>query len=86
MTQRTDRLLRTIFLFAGLPFLFYVITGREPDLLYYLSLALILAGVIYNMISDWKQGKHQQVKRRLLFYLIFLAALAVIAIVQKAGR
>jgi hypothetical protein len=72
MTKNLN-LIRGFFLLAGIPFLYFVLTGREPNWLYHTSLAIVLAGIVFNMIVDWKAGKKKNVYQRLGVYaLIFL--------------
>jgi lipoprotein signal peptidase len=42
------------------------VTNKNSVWLMYTSLGLLLFGVVYNMVDDWKQGKKKLVKIQLL--------------------
>ena len=79
ISNRTDRLIRTLFLLSGIPFLYLAISRSEPNWLYYTSLAAVFAGVVYTMLSDWQQGKKAIVKKRIKYYGIMIVVLAAVA-------
>ncbi len=71
--NKADSVIRIFFFIAGFPFLYYVFTGQRPDWLYFTSLSMIFLGLLYNLFSDWRKGKQEQVKKRLKIYgIVFL--------------
>jgi predicted membrane channel-forming protein YqfA (hemolysin III family) len=59
-------------LIGSIPFLYFIFTKKEPNWIYYASLILIFAGVVYSMVVDWQQGNKKKVYSRLLFYGAFI--------------
>jgi hypothetical protein len=78
MTTNTDKWIRGAFFLAGLPFLYFVLTKTEPNWIYYVSLSLIFAGIVYGMIADWRMGKKEQVKKRLMIYAAVIILVLVL--------
>lgn len=65
---RKQVLVRFIIFIASIPFVGLIITEKEPNWLYYLSLVFILAGTAYIQYLNWQSGKKEQVKKRLVTY------------------
>jgi membrane protein insertase Oxa1/YidC/SpoIIIJ len=81
--NRTDTALRVLFFLAGIPFLYFVFTQRDPNWIYYTSLALIFIGLIYNLLSDWNKGKKAQVKKRLIMYAVFIGIMLLFVALKR---
>jgi|GEM_PF-5192338 len=81
--NKADSVIRIFFFIAGFPFLYYIFTQKQPDWLYFTSLAMIVMGLIYNLISDWRKGKKQQVKKRLMIYGIIVAIVLILSLLVK---
>lgn len=80
--NKADALARILFLVAGIPFLYFLLTKKEPNWIYYTSLSLIIAGLVYNLFSDWKAGRKQRVKQRLVIYSIFIVLFLILTLVK----
>jgi len=69
---RKQVLVRFLIFIACIPFVGLVITEKEPNWLYYLSLTFILAGTAYIQYLNWQNGKKEQVKKRLVTYVAII--------------
>ena len=65
---RKQVLVRFLIFIACIPFVGLVITRKEADWLYYLSLAIILVGTGFIQYLNWQNGNKEQVKKRLVTY------------------
>ncbi|ANE52563.1 hypothetical protein [Flavisolibacter tropicus] len=77
---RKQALLRLIIFIACIPFVGLVLTRKEADWLYYLSLAFILAGTGFIQYLNWQKGKKEQVKKRLITYGAIIAGCVVLSL------
>ena len=80
---RKQALLRLIIFIACIPFVGLVLTRKEADWLYYLSLAAILAGTGFIQYLNWKNGKKEQVKKRLITYGAIICGCIVLSFLIK---
>ena len=74
-----------ITIIGSIPFLYFVFTKKEPNWLYYASLAVIVAGTVYNMVVDWQMGNKKKVKGRLMLYGIFVIIAVLLGVFMKKG-
>ena len=74
-------LFNLIIFLASIPFLYFVISDREPNWLYYLSLSILIGGSIVNMIWDWRAGKRKAVKIRLITYGVIITICLILALI-----
>jgi hypothetical protein len=81
--NKSDSVIRIFFFIAGFPFLYYIFTQKQPDWLYFTSLSMIVLGLIYNLISDWRKGKKAQVKKRLMIYGVIISLGLVLSLLAK---
>jgi hypothetical protein len=81
---KTDSRIKLLFFLAGIPFLYFIIARKEPNWIYYTSLSMIFLGIIYGLVSDWKQGKQKQVKTRLITYAVLIIVLVAIGSFQNS--
>jgi hypothetical protein len=81
---RNPAVVRLFFFLCGLPFLYYVLTGKEHDNIYTISLALIVIGAIVGMVLDWRAGHKRRVYTRLIIYGIILAVALAAYLVRSA--
>jgi hypothetical protein len=77
---RKQALLRLIIFIACIPFVGLVITRKESDWLYYLSLAFILLGTGFIQYLNWKKGNKEQVKKRLITYGAIIGGCIVLSL------
>ena len=80
---RKQGLVRIMIFIACIPFVGLVITEKEPNWLYYLSLSLILAGTAFIQYQNWKNGKQQEVKKRLITYAAILCGCIVLSLIMN---
>ena len=81
--NRSDSVIRIFFFIAGFPFLYYIFAQKQPDWLYYTSLSMVFIGLIYNLISDWRKGKKDLVKKRLKIYGVLVGVCLLAALMLK---
>lgn len=77
---RKQALLRLIIFIACIPFVGLVLTRKEADWLYYLSLAFILTGTGFIQYLNWKKGNKEQVKKRLITYGAIIVGCIVLSL------
>lgn len=77
---RKQIFLRFLIFIACIPFVGLVITRKESDWLYYLSLALILAGTGFIQYLNWQSGKKEQVKKRMVTYAAIIGGSIVLSL------
>ena len=78
---RKQALIRLIIFIACIPFVGLVITEKDDNWLYYLSLSLILLGSFFIQYLNWKSGKQEQVKKRLVTYAAIIVGCIVLSLV-----
>jgi hypothetical protein len=61
----------------------YSITQKQFDWLFYTGFALLLFGVIYNSITDWKAGEKKFVKIQLIIGGIILAICLILQAIKN---
>jgi drug/metabolite transporter (DMT)-like permease len=83
MMARKQTLVRFIIFIASIPFVGLIITEKEPNWLYYLSLAFILAGTAFIQYQNWKNGKQEQVKKRLITYVAIICGCIALSLIMN---
>ena len=78
---RKQVLVRLILFIACIPFVGLVITRKEADWLYYLSLGFILLGTGFIQYLNWKKGNKEQVKKRLITYAAIVCGCIVLSFI-----
>jgi hypothetical protein len=83
VNAKTDSRIKLIFFLAGMPFLYFILTGEQTNWIYYTSVSLIFLGIIYSLLSDWIKGKKNRVKTRLFAYAGIIFLLVVIGLFKN---
>lgn len=78
---RKQVLIRFMIFIASIPFVGLIITEKEPNWLYYLSLTFILLGTGFIQYLNWQNGKKEQVKKRLITYAAIICGCIVLSLV-----
>lgn len=53
------------------------VTHKQFDTLIYLGFPLLVTGIIYNMVDNWKKGNRKLVKVQLIVFAIAIVFIAI---------